>query len=103
MAGQQARKFYTQYSVFEATRIGRIYATQDLLARKLGVETIVAPFSDHRALCLRIVAIDLPNMRMGRGLWKIDSAVITENPCTHKLITLWGRLFRLNNVVEPPL
>jgi len=33
-------------------------------------------------------------MRRGRGLWKMDSAVITENACTEKLRTLWGQLQR---------
>jgi len=33
-------------------------------------------------------------MRRGRGLWKMDSAAITENACTEKFITLWGQLKR---------
>jgi len=75
--GNPARKVYTHYSVSGANLIDRIYATHDLLARKLGVEAIVAPFTDYLAVCPRI-SIDLPIMRMGRGLWKMDSAVITE-------------------------
>ena len=57
------------------------------------MEAILAPFTDHLAICLRI-SIDLPIMRRGRGLWKMDSAVITENACTEKLRTLWGQLQR---------
>jgi len=53
------------------------------------VEAIVAPFTDHL-----VVSIDLPIMRRGHGLWKIDSAVISENAFTEKLRTLWGQLQR---------
>jgi len=89
--GNPTRKVYIHYSASRATRIGRIYATRELLERKLGVEAIAAPFTAHLAVCLRI-SIDLPIMRWGRGLWKLDSVVITENPSTEKLRTLWGRL-----------
>ena len=58
---------------------------------ELGVEAIVAPFTDHLAVCLRI-SIELQIMRRGRGLWKIDNAIITEKTCTQKLRTLWGQL-----------
>ena len=85
------RKDDTHYSASRAARIDRIYATRELLERKLGVEAVVAPFTDHLAVCLRI-SIDLPIMWRGRGLWKINSAVITENVCTEKLRTLWGQL-----------
>jgi len=57
------------------------------------VEATVAPFTHHLAVCLRI-SIDQPIMRRGRGLWKMDSAVITENACTEKLRTLCRQLQR---------
>jgi hypothetical protein len=47
------RNVYTHHSVSGATRIEIINATQELLVRKLGVEVIVIPFTDHLALCLR--------------------------------------------------
>jgi len=81
--GNPTRKVYTHYFAPRATRIDRIYATQEFLERKLGVEATVAPFTDHLAVCLRI-SIDLLIMRRGRRLWKVDSAVITENVCTEK-------------------
>jgi hypothetical protein len=56
----------------------------------MGVEAIVAPSADLR-LCLRI-SIGPPIMRRGRVLWKMDSAVITENAWTEKLRTLWEQL-----------
>jgi hypothetical protein len=80
--GNNTHNVYTHYSVSGTARINRIYATQELLTRKLGVEVIVAPFTHHLAI------------RMGRGLWKIDSAVLIENAYKEKLITLWGSLQR---------
>ena len=75
--GNPTRKVYTNYSAPGANRIDRIYATRKLFERKLGVEPIVAPFTDHLAVCLRI-STELPIMRRGRGLWKMDSPIITE-------------------------
>ena len=91
--GNPTRKVYTHSSASGATWIDRIYATRELLERKIDVEAIVAPFTDHLAVCLRI-SIDLPIMRRGRGLWKMDSAGIAENACTEKLRTLWVQLQR---------
>jgi len=93
LQGNPTRKVYTHYSASGATRIDRIYATRELLERKLGVEAIIAPYTDHLAVCLRI-SIVIPIMRRGRGLWKMDSAVITENASMEKLRTLWGQLQR---------
>lgn len=73
-----------------ATRIDRIYATQELLVRNLVVKAIMTSFTDYLTVCLHI-STALLIMRMGRGLWKIDSTVITENACMEKLRTLWGR------------
>jgi len=67
--GNPTRKVYTHNSTSEATRIDLIYATRELLERKLGVETIVEPFTDHLAVSLRI-SIDLQIMRRVRGLWE---------------------------------
>jgi len=91
--GNPTRNMHIHYSVPGAIQNEIIYATQELLARKLGVEVIVAPFTDHLAICLRI-SIALPIMRKGRGLWKMDSAVIIENVCTENFRTLWGCLQR---------
>ena len=40
--GNPTRKVYTHYSVSGGTRIDRIYATRELLERKLGVEVTAA-------------------------------------------------------------
>jgi hypothetical protein len=91
--GNPTRIVYTHSSASGATRIDRIYATRELLERKLGVESIVAPFTDHLAVCVRM-SIDLPIMRSGLGLWKIDSNVIAEKACTEMFRTLPEQLQR---------
>ena len=65
--GKPTCKVFTHYSASGANKIDPIYATRELLERKLGVKAIVAPFTNHLAVCLRI-SIDLPIMRRGRGL-----------------------------------
>ena len=62
--GNPTHKLYTHYSASGATRIDQIYATRELFERKLCVEAIVAPFTDHLAVYLRI-SIDLPNYAEG--------------------------------------
>jgi len=49
--GDPSRRAFTHSSTSRATRINRIYATQVLLARKLGVEAVAAAFIDHLAVC----------------------------------------------------
>jgi hypothetical protein len=65
--GNPTSKVYTHYSASGATRIHRIYATRELLERKLRVDTIVAPFTDHFALCLRILTYQLCGGDAGYG------------------------------------
>ena len=65
--GNSTHKVYIHYSASTAIRIHRIYTTRELLERKLDVEAILAPITDHFAVCLRI-SIDLPIMRRGCGL-----------------------------------
>ena len=81
----------------------RTYVTKELNSRKRGVETVAAAFPDHLAVCLRL-ASELPILRTGRGMWKMDNDVLTEITGTNKMRTLWERLqqttlFRYNNVV----
>ena len=44
---------------WQQTRIARIYTTQKLLEKKLGVEIIAVAFTDHHAVFLRL-AVDTP-------------------------------------------
>jgi hypothetical protein len=49
---------YTHYSISGATRIDRIYTTQELL-EKLGIEIIAAAFTELHAVLLRL-SVDTP-------------------------------------------
>lgn len=86
-------KVNTHISVSGATGIDRIYATQSLITKKRGVEVVAAAFTYHLAGCIRLT-VDLPILRMGRGMWKMGIAVLTENNCTEKMQTLWEQLRR---------
>jgi hypothetical protein len=61
-----------------ATRINRIYTTQKMIDRKIGVETVAATFTDHLAVVLRLT-VDIPILRRGRGIWKMNAAFVEEN------------------------
>ena len=45
------RPTYTHHHPTGATRIDRLYVSQDLVQRKSGIEIIPAPFTDHHAVC----------------------------------------------------
>jgi len=72
--GQPTRNVFTHYFVSGTTRISHVYANTELIMRKLVIETVVAPFTDHLALCLIITTV-LPLLRTRRGLWKMDTAI----------------------------
>jgi hypothetical protein len=85
------RPVYTHYSVSGATRIDRIYATRDLISRKLGIETIAAAFTDHSAVCLRLT-VDVPVVRTWRGFWKMDNTLLDDPTIMGQLRDIWGQL-----------
>jgi len=45
---------YTHYTPNDAARLDRIYATNDIWKQKKGVETLVAAFTNHLAVLLRV-------------------------------------------------
>jgi len=61
-----ARRVYTHFSQTRATRIDRLYASQELLSRKTNAETEAAAFTGHLAVVLRL-SVDIPILRRGRG------------------------------------
>jgi exonuclease III len=82
---------YTHYSINGASLLDRIYVTKELYQRKQGLETKIAVFTDHLAVCLYLKQ-DKPILRMGRGYWKLDSTLFDNSTITQKLTTLWGQL-----------
>jgi exonuclease III len=61
-----SRRMYTHYTTTGASRIDRIYATINIMSKKLGVEIVAAAFPDHHAVILRI-AISATLTLCGRG------------------------------------
>ena len=62
----------------------RFYVSPDLRNRKIGVETVMAAFTDHLAVCLRIT-LDAPLLRRGRGRWKMNAKLLEEAPFRDQL------------------
>jgi hypothetical protein len=71
------RRAYNHYSPTNASRLGRIYVSRGLLDRKLGVETILAPFTDNLAVRLRLT-IPQRVPRVGYGYWKLNSDLVKD-------------------------
>ena len=68
---------YTHYSISGATKIDHIYTIQELL-EKLGIEILGAAFTYHHNVLLRL-AVDTSIIRMGRGRWKMNTAMFRDN------------------------
>jgi hypothetical protein len=68
---------YTHIIGQSASRIDRIYTTQLLMARKMGIETIPAAFSDHNAVIIRI-STDKPPSTRGRAYWKTNTLYLQK-------------------------
>jgi hypothetical protein len=62
-----------------------------LISRKLGIETIVAAFTDHSTVCLRLT-VDVPFVRIGRGFWKKGNTLLDDSVIMEKLRDIWGQL-----------
>jgi len=60
------RPTYTHYTTTGAPRIDRIYITENLRKHEQGMETVVAAFTDHLAVVLRIT-LDTRHTCCGRG------------------------------------
>jgi hypothetical protein len=68
---------YTHYTATGASGIDRIYATRNIISKKLGVETVAAAFTDHHAVILRI-AISEPLTLRGRGYWRMNVTIMSD-------------------------
>jgi hypothetical protein len=80
---------YTHITAQSASRIYRIYTTPQLTARKTGIETIPAAFSDHNAVIIRIET-DKPPPTRGRGYWKMNTLFLQEKTFSGKLAEEWA-------------
>jgi len=70
------RPQYTHYTN-EATRIDRIYITAPLTQRKTGITTLIAPFSDHLAVVLRLIYHQQTFLSTNRG-WRMNTSLVKD-------------------------
>jgi exonuclease III len=81
---------YTHYTNNDATRIDRIYLTDPLRKCKQGAETIVAPFSDHFAVVVRLT---YPYQTVPRKIrqWKMNISLLEDSVFRDTLQRLWTK------------
>jgi len=84
------RAIYTHYTPHGAARIDRLYVSPSLRNRKMCVETVMAAFKDHLAVCLRI-SLEAPLLRRGRGQWKMNINLLEEANFRDQLQQEWSR------------
>jgi exonuclease III len=84
------RRIFTHYTRQGVTRLDRIYATSNLRGKKCGIETVLAAFTDHLAVILRIT-LDANTIRRGTGYWKMNIALAQNMALQEKLRQQWIR------------
>jgi len=71
------RPIFTHYTPAGASRLDRIYISPNLQRKKQRVETIVAAFTDHLAIVMRMETSDPIPVRE-RGLWRMNTTLLDE-------------------------
>jgi hypothetical protein len=71
-----------------ATRLDRIYVSQDIPENKLGAETLAAAFTAHLAVALRL-SIEAPVQTHGKGTWRLNTSYLRDNTFLDTLKTNW--------------
>jgi len=71
------KKIFTRYALTGASRIARIYISNNLKSKTKGIETVVAAFTDHLAIVLRL-SIDAHFSSRGRGYWTINTSLLGQ-------------------------
>ena len=84
------RAIYTHYTPHGAARLDRLYVSPNLRNRKIGVETVMAAFTDHLAVCLHIT-LDAPLIRRGRGRWKMNARLLEEASFRKQIQQEWAK------------
>jgi len=81
---------YTHYPNESSTRVDRIYITDPPRKSKQGAETIVAPFTDHFAVAVRL-AYPLQNLPRKTRSWKMNISLLEYNTFRDTLTILWSK------------
>ena len=71
------RQQYTHYTNNGATKIVRIYITARLQQRKTGTATLIAPFSDHLSVMLRLTYHQQTYSIKHRG-WRMNISLMED-------------------------
>ena len=98
MASRPAREWlHTLFPYGSEKNRPDIYTTKELSTKTLGVETVAAAFTDHLAVILRL-SVEVPIIRRGKGLWKMNTGMFDEETVKEKLqqqLALWRQQRRL--------
>jgi hypothetical protein len=70
-----------------ASRIDRIYTTENLKRAQHGAEAVVAAFTDHLAIIVRL-SIDIPCV-CGKGYWRMNVSFLGDPHFQHRLQENW--------------
>ena len=81
---------YTHCTSDGGKRIYRMYITGPLRKRNPGTETIVAPFSDHFAVAVRLTYPHQTSPCKTR-LWKMNISLLEDNKFRDSLMLLWSK------------
>jgi len=79
---------YNHYTPIGAARLDRICATDSIRKHKQGVETLVAAFTDHLAVLLR-VQLSIPFTSRGIGRWYLNTSYLDDSKFQDKLEASW--------------
>jgi hypothetical protein len=80
--------FYTHYTTTGASRLDRINISPTLQRKRRRVEMIVATFTDHLAVVMRMESND-PELTSGRGFWRMNTTLLRETDFKQLLQEKW--------------
>ena len=78
------RIVFTHYTTKGASRIDRMYITENLRRTQQGAEAVAAAFADHMAIMLRL-SIDIPCVMRGKGYWRMNVSYLSDPHFQHRL------------------
>jgi len=93
------RPLHTRYTNDGATRLDRVYLTDQLRTRKQGAETVVAAFFDHFAIIVRLNYSyqTIPRKSMS---WRMSFTVLEDNTFRGTMVILWSKWKTLKNYIQ---
>ena len=80
---------YTHYTTHGATRIDRIYLSPLMNKKKISTTTLIAPFTDHNAVQVKLNTLRTLAIR-GYGTWKMNINLLNTTEAQERLQSLWN-------------